>query len=206
VARRNARRLQGLFCCLLATWLAATTSPLTAAVIIQLRVVQGEGTIYPTGSRATRGLTVQVTDESGNPVGGASVSFQLPESGPTGVFGTGLRSEVSTTNSEGKATVWGMQWNRVSGPFEIKITAVKDQARAGIVSAQYLNDSLAPKAGGQGTFTASHHGRTKWLLISAIGAGAVAGVAFSRSSNHNPTAAAASVALQIGNPTILIGH
>jgi hypothetical protein len=198
--------MRGPLCCLLAIWLAELSSPLNAAVILQLRVVQGGGTIYPTGSRATRGLTVQVTDESGQPVDGASVSFQLPESGPTGVFGTGLRSEVATTNAEGKATVWGMQWNRVSGPFEIKITAVKDQARAGIVSTQYLNDSLAPKAGGQGTFTASHHSRTKWLLISAIGAGAVAGVAFSRSSSHSPSAAAASVGLQIGTPIIIIGH
>jgi hypothetical protein len=190
----------------LAIWLTVISTPLNAAVIIQLRVIQGEGTIYPTGSRATRGMTVQVTDESGNPVDGASVSFQLPESGPTGVFSNGLRSEVATTNTEGKATVWGMQWNRVSGPFEVKITAVKEQARAGIVSKQYLTDSLAPKAGGQGTFTASHHSRTKWLLISAVGAGALAGVAFSHSSNHAASASAESVGLQIGNPNIIIGH
>ena len=180
--------------------------PINAAVIIQLRVVQGEGTIYPAGSRATRGMTVQVTDEAGNPVEGASISFQLPESGPTGVFSNGLRSEVATTNSEGKATVWGMQWNRVAGPFEVKITAVKEQARAGIVSKQYLTDSLAPKTGGQGTFTASHHSPTKWLLISAVGAGALAGVAFSHSSNHAASASAVSVGLQIGNPNIIIGH
>jgi hypothetical protein len=200
------RRIRGWLCCVFTAWFVTVASPLSAAVIIQLRVVQGEGTIYPTGSRATRGLTVQVTDELGKPVEGASVSFQLPDSGPTGVFGTGLPSEVSTTNAEGKASVWGMQWNRASGPFEIKITAVKEQARAGIVSTQYLNDSLAPKAGGQGTFTASHHSRTKWLLISAVGAGALAGVAFSHSSSHAASASAVSVGLQIGNPSIIIGH
>ena len=99
-----------------------------------------------------------------------------------------------------------MQWNRASGPFEIKITAAKDQARAGIVSTQYLSDALAPKPGGQGTFTASHHGRTKWLLISAVGAGALAGVALGHSSNHAASASAVSVGLQIGSPSVIIGH
>jgi len=187
-------------------WLAAASSPLGAAVVIQLRVVEGDGTIYTVGSRATRGLTVQVTDEAGNPVEGASVSFKLPDSGPGGLFSSGLRTEVLTTNAQGKATAWAMQWNRTAGPFEIKITAVKDQTRAGIVSTLYLSESVAPKAGGQGTFTSSHHGLTKWVLISAVGAGALAGVALSRSSAHPASAAAVTVGLQIGAPSIIIGH
>jgi hypothetical protein len=193
---------RGRLCC----WLAALSSALNASVIIQLRVVQGDGTIYTTGSRATRGLTVQVTDEAGNPVEGASISFKLPDSGPTGLFSSGLRSEVLTTNGEGKVTVWGMQWNRTPGPFEIKITAVKEQARAGIVSTQYLSESAAQKAGGQGSFSAPHRGRAKWILISLVGAGAVAGVAFSQSSSHAPAAAAASTGLQIGAPSVIVGH
>ena len=205
MAKRFNLGVPGLLCAWLAGWLAPS-SILSAAVIIQLRVVQGDGTIYATGSRATRGVTVQVTDESGNPVQGASVSFTLPDSGPGGVFSSGLRSEVAVTNAEGKATVWGMQWNRTPGPFEIRITAVKDQARAGIVSVQHLSDAVAPKAGGQGTFTASHHGRTKWLVISAVGAGALAGAALSHSNSHTAVAAASSVGLQIGPPSIIIGH
>jgi hypothetical protein len=187
--------------------LTAASSTLNAAVILQLRVVQGDGTIYAPGSRATRGLTVQVSDESGSPVPGASVSFQLPESGPSGVFGSGLRSEVLITNAEGKATAWGMQWNHTPGPFEIRITAVKDQARAGIVSTQYLSETGAAKTGGgQGTFTASRHSRTKWLLITAVGAGALAGLAFSHSAAHPSSAAAVSAGLQIGTPSVIIGH
>src|SRR5437764_4013393 len=146
--------------------LAAATIPLDGAVIVQLRVVEGEGSVYGTASRATRGLTVQVTDETGKPVDGAAVSFRLPDEGPSGVFSSGLRTEVVSTKADGRATVWGMQWNKTPGPFEIRITAVKDQARAGIVSAQYLSDTVVAKAGG-GTFQPSHHSVGKWLLIAA---------------------------------------
>src|SRR5580693_3788001 len=124
--------------------------PSYASVIVQLKVVEGEGTVYRSGTRATRGLTVLVTDETGEPVTDAAVSFRLPEDGPSGVFNSGLRTEVITTGADGKATVWGMQWNKNSGPVEIRITAVKDQARAGLISTQYLSDSVAPKAGGRG--------------------------------------------------------
>ena len=31
--------------------------------ILQIRILEGEGAVYPIGARATRGVTVQVTDE-----------------------------------------------------------------------------------------------------------------------------------------------
>jgi hypothetical protein len=60
--------------------------PSCASVIVQLKVLEGEGTVYRTGSRATRGLSVLVTDETGKPVANAAVSFQLPGEGATGTF------------------------------------------------------------------------------------------------------------------------
>jgi hypothetical protein len=180
-------------------WALLWTIPLNASVIVQLKVVEGEGTVYRTGTRATRGLTVLVTDETGKPVENAAVSFRLPDEGATGVFSSGLRTEVVTTGPNGRATVWGMQWNKTAGPVEIRVTTVKDQARAGIVSTQYLSDAIAPKAGGEGTFSASHKGRTKWVLIAAVAGGAVAGLAFSRSKGTT-------AGVSIGNPSITIGH
>jgi hypothetical protein len=193
---------------LLACALAAALQ-LNASVIVQLKVVEGEGTVYRTGGRATRGLTVLVTDEAGKPVPGASVSFRLPDSGPSGVFTTGLRTEVVTTDVNGRASVWGMQWNKTAGPFEIRITAIKDQARAGIVSTQYLNDTAAvgaAQAGADGTFKASHSGKTKWILIAAgVGAGAAAAMFLAR-SHTSPAAVTSTPATTIGGPTIIVGH
>jgi hypothetical protein len=187
-------------------WALLWTIPLDASVIVQLKVVDGEGTVYRTGTRATRGLTVLVTDETGKPVENAAVSFRLPDDGATGVFSSGLRTEVVTTGPNGRATVWGMQWNKTPGPVEIRVTTVKDEARAGIVSTQYLSDAIAPKAGGEGTFSASHKGRAKWVLIAAAAGGAVAGLAFGRSKNSAATATPATAVTSIGNPSINIGH
>ena len=182
---------------------------------MQLKVVEGDGAIFRTGARAARALTVLVTDETGKPVERAAVSFRLPDEGPSGVFSSGLRTEVVTTGPDGRATVLGMQWNRTAGPGQIRITAVKDQARAGIIFTQYLSDALAstpaaglaPKAGGEGTFTASHKGRTKWILIAVAAAGgAAAGVAFSLSHSAAVSPLAAPTGLTIGSPSINVGH
>src|ERR1700685_1502523 len=63
--------------------------PLDSPGILQIRILEGEGVAYPVGGRATRGVTIQVTDETGKPIEGASVSFRLPEEGPSGTFTNG---------------------------------------------------------------------------------------------------------------------
>ncbi|MBZ5611947.1 MAG: hypothetical protein LAP38_27105 [Acidobacteriia bacterium] len=198
-------RWRSLLCCAL-TWAVQSN----ASVIVQLKVVEGEGMEHHTGSRATRGLTVQVTDETGKPVQNAAVSFRLPDAGATGVFSSGLRTEIVNTGPDGRATVWGMRWNNTAGPVEIRITAVKDQARAGIVSTQYLSDAVAEaavKAGGEGEFKASHKGHSKWLwLAAAAGGAAAAGMAFGRSRGASPAAASAPAGISIGSPSINVGH
>ena len=181
--------------------------PCDASVIVQLKVVEGDGAVYQTGARATRGLTVLVTDETGKPLEHAAVSFRLPAEGPGGVFSSGLRTEVVTTGPDGRATVWGMQWNKTPGPVEIRITAIKDDARAGIISTQYLSDALAPKAGGEGVFAAPHRSHTKWILIAlAVGGGAAAGFAFARNGTQAGGVASGPVGVLIGNPSINVGH
>jgi len=194
---------RSLVCCILA-WAV----PSYASVIVQLKVLEGEGTVYRTGTRATRGLTVLVTDEAGKPVANAAVSFRLPDEGAGGVFSSGLRTEVITTGVDGKATVWGMQWNKTAGPVEIRITAVKDQARAGLISTQYLSDSVAQKAGGEGVFSTSHRSRTKWILIAAgVAGGAVAGMLLLKSHSASSTSSTtSSTGVSIGSPSINIGQ
>jgi hypothetical protein len=192
---------RGLLCCALITALQVN-----ASVIVQLKVIDGEGTVYRTGGRAARGLTVLVTDEGGKPVPSAAVSFRLPDSGPSGVFSSGLRSEVVTTGADGRASVWGMQWNKSAGAMEIRITAVKEQARAGIVSTQYLNDTAVAQPGGEGVFKSSHSSKTKWLLIGAlVGGGAAAGLLFAR-SHATTSATVAPAGISVGSPTVIVGH
>jgi len=178
-----------------------------AATILQLSVVEGEGVTYRTGTRATRGLSVLVSDEAGRPVDMASVTFRLPDQGASGTFNSGSRTELVTTGPDGRASVWGMQWNKTAGTLEIRISAVKNQARAGIVSTQYLSDTVAPAAGGEGVFQASHKGHP-WLWVAAIAAGAAAGGAYALlRSGSSPTSTNPAVAgISIGSPSVIVSH
>lgn len=178
-----------------------------APSILTIRVAEGDGAAYPTGSRATRGVTVLVTDESGRPVEGATVSFTLPGEGPGGVFSTGGRTEIAATHADGRAAVWGMQWNRTAGPFEIRITAVKGQARAGVVSAQSLSNAPEVRAAApERTFAPRGGHKLLWisLAIAGVAAAGVAGVA-ARNSGGTAATASSVTPLKIGTPTISLG-
>jgi hypothetical protein len=111
--------------------------------VLQIKVVDGEGSVHLPGAHVTHPLTVEVTDETGHPVAGAAVSFQLPPDGPGGLFPNGLRTDLVLTDASGRAAIHAVQLNRSGGPFRIRITAVKEQARAGVISTQYIAESHA---------------------------------------------------------------
>jgi len=111
---------------------------------LHISVVSGEGAVYSAGAHAAKPLTIEVTDAAGRPVAGARVSFQAPVEGPGGVFASGLQTDLATTDSSGRATVRSLQLNRVPGAFHIRITAAKEQARAGTVVKQFIGDASAP--------------------------------------------------------------
>jgi hypothetical protein len=195
-----------LFAILLGTALATNLKAQDPA-ILQVHVVEGDGAVYATGSRATKGIGIQVTDETGKPVDAATVSFRLPDNGPTGTFANGSRTEIATTRADGRASAWGMQWNRSPGLLEIRITAVKGETRAGILCSQYLTDAPDAKAGGS---RGSHNigGSHKWLWIAVAVAGAAGGAvaAVALGGKASTASAASTAAVTIGTPTISLGH
>ena len=169
--------------------------------ILHIKIIEGEGMIYGPGSRATRGVTVEVTDETGRPVAGVAVSFQLPESGPSGEFMSGSRTEIATTRDDGRAAAWGMRWNKAAGTVAVRITAAKEGVRAGTVCTQII-DASAPVA----TARVSHGGHSKLLIFALVAAGAVgAGVAVGSLGASKSTPAAATQPVSIGTPTVIIG-
>ncbi len=208
---KHAARALGLAgFCLGALWLPAAAQ--SDPAILQIRVIEGEGAVYATGSRATRGVTVRVTDETGKPVEGVAVTFRLPDDGPTGRFQSGERVEAEVTAADGTALVWGMEWNRTPGPFEVRITAAKGQASAGTVCPLYLSDALAainaqpggPSTGGGGG--GSGH-KKLWIALAIAGAAVVGIAAASGGSASSGAVSAPSTAgtPRIGTPTITIG-
>lgn len=170
--------------------------------ILRLRVVEGDGIVHTGGSRATRPVTVEVTDETGQPVEGAAVSFHLPDEGPSGVFSTGIRTEIVLTGRDGRASVRGFRLNQNAGPFELRITASKDLARAAVVSPQVIADSGGAQAKPRSN---------KWLVVGLVAAGAGGGAlaaSLGRSGGRPAalaTAAAPPVVLSVGAPVITVG-
>lgn len=181
----------------------------TSPLILQIRIVEGDGAAYPAGSRAIKGLTVEVTDEAGQPVPNAALSFRLPESGPSGIFSNGTRTEIASSAANGRATVWGMKWNRLPGNFAIRVTAAKGETRAGaIVTQSLLEPSSAQTAGKQDFVRYKVRRGKRWIWLSALAAGAAGGgLAFgSRSGGGRTGAPAAGVNITIGSPSITVGR
>jgi hypothetical protein len=183
-------------------WIAASL-PAQDPAILQIKVTEGEGAVYGIGARATRGVTVQVTDETGKPVEGAAVSFRLPDSGPAGTFASGSRSEIVTTGGDGRAGVWGMQWNHTQGSLEVRITALKGQTRAGTTCSMYLSD--APEARASTARVGSKGHKWLWIAIAAGGA-AAAGVAVTALAKKPAATSSTPAGFSIGSPTIVLGH
>lgn len=192
--------------------------PLRAAdaASLQIRVEEGDGLTYATGARATRGITVQITGESGDPIDGATVTFTLPESGPGGVFSSGSRIETLTTHADGRTSVWGMRWNKQAGSFDVHITASKGQAHAGTLCTLRLTES----AGGRSISSGGSSHKWLWIALAVAGA-AGAGVAVAAKSGSNGSSCSSTVVLSqnncsstltplgvtvIGQPTIVVSH
>jgi len=193
--------------------------------ILRIRVMEGEGSIHTSGTRSNQAIVVLLTDEAGRPVEGASVSLRLPDEGPTGQFASGMRTEIAVTGPDGRVAIRGIQWGRAAGPVQVRITASKGEARAGILSTQYVTEP----AGGQARRTAEpatgkakaparieQPSRSKWILVAALIGGAAAGgvAAASRSGKTAPGAPPAIVTppavtqptASIGIPTITVGR
>jgi hypothetical protein len=175
---------------------------------LEVKIVEGDGATYAPGSRATRGIGVVVLDENGRLVEGATVGFTLPMNGPGGEFAAGSRTEIITTRGDGLASAWGMRWNRTAGPFEIRVTAVKGQARGETTVKQFLSglpqsSSSAKLPGGGG---GSH--KVLWILMAGAAAAGAAGFALKGGSSGTPssTATTAATGVQIGTPTISVGR
>lgn len=182
--------------------------------ILQIRFLEGEGAVRAPGSRSARPLAVEVTDEAGHPVPGAAVSFHLPEDGVGGAFANGLHTDVVLTDPQGRAAMHPIHVGRVPGPFQIRVVAVKEQARAGVLSQQYIAESKSAAASAKTSASAGHR-RARWIAIAAIVAGSAAAGAFSAvrqspapaSAPSAPPAAGAISAppVSIGVPTSSVG-
>jgi hypothetical protein len=108
---------------------------------LQLRLLESDPAA-PVGSRSTKGFTVEVTDAAGA-VADAAVAFRLPENGPTGAFADGSHAAVAYTDAAGRAHISGILWGTTAGAAELRITAAKGAAHAGLLLEHTLTSRTA---------------------------------------------------------------
>jgi hypothetical protein len=101
--------------------LVLTAWLMLAAEAIQVAVLQGDGAIHNIEGKTFVEPVVSVTTPGGAPIAGASVTFLMPEIGPSGILPGGSMLTAST-NAEGLATARGFRSNRLAGQWEIRVT------------------------------------------------------------------------------------
>jgi len=145
---------------------------------LNIEIVEGEGAVNNIRQRMAREPMVQVTDENRKPVAGAAVVFLLPNQGAGGAFANGAKSLTTLTDSNGNAVARGLQANRLSGQYQMNVTA----SHQGQTASKSINMTNAAAAGG----AVAGGLAMKWLLIAAAAGGAVvAGTIAATGGNGN---------------------
>ncbi|MCU1274465.1 MAG: hypothetical protein JWO48_1896 [Bryobacterales bacterium] len=179
--------------------LAASTDAQTPG--IKIVVVEGQGAINNIQQHRAKEPVVQVTEDQ-KPVQGASVTFILPDDGPSGVFANGARMMTIQTDEKGQAVGRGLRPNQTAGRLQIRVTASFHGQTAGAVISQINAEPAGATSGGNGK---------KFLILALIGGAAAGGIAAAMGGRSSSSASPASSSppgtiLAPGTPVIQPPH
>ena len=163
--------------CLAAGQQAAPPTP----PVLHVQVVEGDGAINSIRFHRAHDPVVRVVDPQGEPLSGATVTFLLPATGASGVFGDSGLSLTTQTDSRGIAAGRGLRPNTIPGQFRIRVTA---SWRGSAAAATLVQTNAEPVA-------RSGHSRKIALIAviaAAIAGGAVAAASASKSGSPAPGA------------------
>jgi len=151
---------------------------------LKIVVLEGEGAKNNVRAKSATAPVVEVRDEADKPVSGAEVVFQLPATGPGGVFHGWMRTQTVRTDAQGKAASSGYTPNEEEGRFNIKVTATAGARTGSVIVAQ--SNVRGAAATGKGS-----HGWWKPVAAVAAVAVVVAVVAATRGDNNTTTSSTA---------------
>jgi hypothetical protein len=175
----------------------------SAAPMLNIVIVEGDGAINNIRQRTAREPIVQVEDENHKPVAGAAVVFALPGQGAGGTFAGGAHTLSVVTDSQGRAVARGFHPNHVQGQYQIHITA----SNGGQTATANISQTNVLVAAGAGT-TAAAAGISGKLIaaIVIVAAAAAAGGAYaathSGGGGGNSSATASVITITPGTGTV----
>jgi hypothetical protein len=118
-------RLISVICTVLVWFLAAPPLPAQQQeeLPFRIRILEGEGAINNVRQVLNRAASVVVEDENHNPLSGVSVTFFLPNEGPSGLFPNGSRVLAVFTDNNGVASSRPIHFNNQIGLMRINVVA-----------------------------------------------------------------------------------
>lgn len=162
---------------------------------IQLNVLEGEGAINNVRTHTGHDPVVEVRDQSGAPLAGANVTFQLPGSGPGGTFAGSQSSVVAQTDERGQAVARSLRPNNTPGPFEIRVTA----SYKGETASAVITQTNATPAEAKST-------KKYWIIALVAGAGAGGAFAATHGSKSSTSAQTTTPGIVAGSPSFGAPH
>jgi hypothetical protein len=165
---------------------------------IDITALEGDGAINSIRLRHAHEPVVRVRSAGGDPLTGATVTFQLPATGPSGLFPDGSLSLTTQTDSQGSAVARGLRPNSIAGQFEIRVTA---SWRGSVASATLAQTNAEPAI-------KSGHSKTIAIVVAIAGA-AAGGAVLAARGKSSPSATTTSVAggsIAAGTPSFGAPH
>jgi len=174
-----------------------TSNPLDA---LKIFVLEGTAVSNFIPDRVSKMVVVEVRDKNDFPVEGASVLFQLPQTGPGGTFANGEHSRTIQTDLRGQAAV-SFELNPDAGRFQIEVTATIG-SRSGKATISQSN-SLMPID--EKKLEKQHRWYTskKFLIITAVVASgaAVAIILATKGGSSKTSTSGPTIVITPGTPT-----
>ena len=174
-----------------------------AAPPFKIVVLEGDGAINNIHQVVNRAVSVEVDDTNHNPLSGVSVTFFLPNDGPSGLFPNGSRILTVFTDDHGVATSRSIRFNNQIGIMPIRVvaslfsqTSTVTVNQTNVASSASVRSSYVPAAGGSEMATRGHSHKALFIILGIAAAGAGAGVYFATRKSA-PTAS-----ISIGNPSV----
>jgi hypothetical protein len=143
---------------------------------IDIAALEGDGAINSIRLRHAHEPVVRVRDAGGDPLAGATVTFQLPATGPSGLFPDGSLSLTTQTDSQGSAVARGLRPNTIAGQFQIRVTV---SWRGAVTSATLVQTNAEPAI-------KSGHSKTIAIVVAIAGAAAGGAVLAARGKSSPP--------------------
>jgi hypothetical protein len=166
----------------------------------KLKIVplDGNGAVNDIKRNTAAQVVVEVRDDSDRPVSGASVSFELPTSGPSGTFPDQSTIQHVVSNTRGQAGTTGMVPNGVAGRFVIRVTAALNDI-SGSATITQINSAIPLQTP---TVAQPRSRPWKWLALTGAGAAGVGIALARRSGGSSNTPAAISIVITPGPVTV----